>query len=170
MIAEQGGAPALDFAGWQNAEAPGDETRGQANPPRTTEEDSALAENCRPLDVYTGSTTREQRLHNLSVANVVRLDKAETRKRLHSLELPFDEFLDETPACCLKLSVAKLLTWLPNIGRPRAYSIIDQLRMENPEVTADTRVGELTNRDKYMLSGLVSGLLESHRRYYLATA
>lgn len=107
----------------------------------------------------------------LGGANIVRLARSEVRQRLASLELPFDEFLDETPEPCLKVSLVKLLQWLPNIGRNRARKIMEIIWADEPQrISSDMRIGDLTGRDKCRLFDLVNPHLEEYRRTYLPQA
>lgn len=116
------------------------------------------------------SDQETQRLNALSGANDVRIARADVRRQLERFELDFDEFLDETPEPCLKVSLFKLLTWLPNVGRTRARKIVRTLHVDEPSISEDTQIGEIGPREKCRLYGLVEPHLEEYRRVYLQAA
>lgn len=91
----------------------------------------------------------QQRLRALESANLIRMERADVRRRLERGELDFDEFLDDIPSSCSSVSLMKALQWVPDVGRIRATKIVKGLR---PFVSEDVRLVELDQRTKYALS------------------
>lgn len=166
MEKEKVDGPPLEFAGWQS-EGPSVMMRNEEKQPRCATKSSTGVASCpESQDSLSTFAQEKQRMLALDGANVVRIARANVRRRLATLELPFEDFLDETPETCLKVAIVKVLQWLPNIGRNRAYSIISILSVDDPRITADTRLGELQNSDKCRLFDLVYLHLEEYARVY----
>lgn len=122
------------------------------------------------LDGCSSALALEQRMKALDGANEIRLERAQVRRELWSLERDFDEFLDETPACCMKVPVVKMLMWLPGLGRVKAKELLSCLGTDDRPFSEDTRLSELDARSKYVLSERVERLLDRYRRTYLVAA
>lgn len=100
-----------------------------------------------------------QRFQALDDANLVRMERATTRMLLRRGQLDWDDFLDETPECCLKVQVGKALTWLPHIGRERAERILTAV----PDTNFGTRLCDLSFKAKYALSHQVTAFYVRNR-------
>lgn len=103
-------------------------------------------------------TVEQQRLEALRKGDLVRMDRADARRRLRRGELDWDSFLDEPPASCLQVPVMKVLQWLPHIGRFRAREILSEV----PGVDLAVLVSELSCRAKYALSHQVTVFYGQH--------
>lgn len=149
METQKGGAPPILLAG-KLGKAPVMRNEAKRTLPRDGNDTSPKQ------DDKTCPVSR-QRLSALEDANVVRLDRARVRAALSKGNLDFDEFLDDTPASCLKVSIFQVLTWLPYIAAPKARQILALVRQLVPQdVSGDTRMGELDNRTKYALCDMAS--------------
>lgn len=162
--------PTLLLAG-KRVDGPVMRNEGEANRPRRAkgtrditsfkDEVSAVAE-CPTQD-----RALLQRLRALENANLVRIDRADTKKRLKNGELDFDSFLDEPPESCREVPILTVLTWLPNIKRRTAQQIIGTLPVAVPE---STPVALLPARAKYALSAKVEQRVQVYRRSVFAAA
>lgn len=104
------------------------------------------------LDKCRTSDRMQQRLRALEAANEVRMDRSKVRRGLERGERDFDEFLDDTPACCVEVPVFKVLQWLPYVARTYAKKIIAEV----DGLSQDTRMAELSQAQKYGLSAQVA--------------
>lgn len=175
MNEEKVGAKGLEFAGWQSPLAPVMRNGEKRTQPRCMPQGITTVGRCPEKNDHVSDTCSTaaqdaQRLLALTNANLVRFDRSDVRRRLVSFELDFDKFLDETPASCMRTSLFRVLTWLPNIGRNRAQAIVRALREDDPDVSADTRMGELSSRAKYKLYALVDPHLDEYKRIYVQAA
>lgn len=107
-----------------------------------------------------------QRREALAKADAARMERADTRKRLRHGDLDWDSFLDEPPASCRRVPVAKVLTWLPNIGPDRAKRIL----LAVPGVDVDVLVEQLSCKAKYALSHQVTLFYGRRRRRHRVAA
>lgn len=93
-----------------------------------------------------------QRRQALIGANLIRMERAATKRRLERGELDWDTFLDETPEACLKVQIGTALQWLPYVGPDRASRLLNGV----PEVDLTTLVRDLSAKAKYALSRQVT--------------
>lgn len=111
--------------------------------PPVVEKDTHVPDEIKGLNE---NLNRDCRLRNLELANAVRFARADVKNALQSHEMLFDEFLDDTPECCLKVQIGSALSWIGGIGVKRSNRICDRAK-----VSPFTPVQHLTKVQKYSL-------------------
>lgn len=101
------------------------------------------------------SPTREQAMAHLEIANRIRLERADLKRRLKRRELTLADALEEDAAQAA--GIGEILRALPRYGQGRMFKLLERVPIVNRVGLPDPirRVENLTPRQRLRLSELV---------------